>query len=122
MSFEDFIKAKNFKDRNSVSFCQLQIGELCKSVSVDLKQKFNNVRWKDWIFVRNFMAHNYEDFSLKRIWKLSKIDVPNLFKETTEILADLDRPDPPHDPIPPDKKEKDNFKKETAKEETTPIT
>jgi len=91
VSFDDFIKDDNFEKRNSCAFCLIQIGELSKTLNDDFKSKYSKVKWKDWVFIRNYIAHNYEEFSMDRVWRISRENIPKLLKYTQEILSDINK-------------------------------
>ena len=89
ISLDDFMKDDNFKKRNSCAFALIQIGELSKNLEDDFKSKYSGVKWKDWTSIGDFIANNYEEFSLDRVWKNSKDNIPKLLKYAQEILADI---------------------------------
>ncbi len=43
--------------QNACCMCILQIGELCKMLSEELKIKENIVPWKEWCGIRDVFAH-----------------------------------------------------------------
>ncbi|MCL2574305.1 MAG: DUF86 domain-containing protein [Defluviitaleaceae bacterium] len=90
ITFNDFVKSENFRDRNSASFALLQIGELCKVLGDEVKASYADTKWKDWVFIRNFIAHNYDDFSIKRVWKVCEKDIPSILADVDRIINELD--------------------------------
>lgn len=90
LNFEQFMLPENYKDRNSCAFGALQIGELSKKISQEIKENYPAVKWKNWTDIRNFMAHNYEGFDLNRAWGLYKHKIPELNKLTEKVLEDIE--------------------------------
>lgn len=44
---------------NACCMCILQIGELCKNISYDIREKESDVEWKAWCGIRDVFAHQY---------------------------------------------------------------
>ncbi|MCL2235841.1 MAG: DUF86 domain-containing protein [Defluviitaleaceae bacterium] len=66
----------------------LQIGELSKRLSEDLKEEYSQVPWKDMRDARNFLAHEYESLKMNLLWMVVKESVPKLKEQLINILKD----------------------------------
>ena len=86
--YEDFILPQKYEKRNSCLFALLQIGELAKKLSDEVKSHHGDVIWKNWSGVRNTIAHNYEGFDMRRAWKLCTKHSPELANAVGEILEE----------------------------------
>ena len=86
IQYDDFMLPEKYERRNSCSFALLQIGELAKKLSEDLKLQYNDVTWKNWSGVRNTIAHDYEGLDMKRAWNLCSKHSPVLAESIKEIL------------------------------------
>ena len=77
--------------RNAVCMPILQIGELCKLISSDLRETKPDVDWSGWCGVRDIMAHQYTNFDYKKTWKIIKNDIPVLKEKLSKISLEFDR-------------------------------
>ena len=76
-SFEVFDMDADFQ--RSVSFCILQIGELCNGLSKEFQAETSDrTPWKLIIGMRNLVAHHYGSMSRDVIWETVKSDIPAL--------------------------------------------
>ena len=76
-SFEAFDSDADYQ--RSVSFCILQIGELCGGVSVVFgKATAVRIHWGASNGMRNLVAHSYGSMSRDIIWETAVTDIPVL--------------------------------------------
>ncbi|MCD8324186.1 MAG: DUF86 domain-containing protein [Clostridiales bacterium] len=76
-SFESFDKDADYQ--RSVSFCILQIGELCGGLSDEFRTATaGSMPWKAIRGMRNLVAHNYGNMSREIIWETTVHDIPLL--------------------------------------------
>lgn len=85
-SFEKFRTVSVF--HNSCCMCILQIGELCKVISEELKEKEPDIPWKEWCGIRDIFAHQYSNIDYESAWGTIQDDVPYL-KAKVEKLLDM---------------------------------
>lgn len=85
--FEKFCTVSVFQ--NSCCMCVLQIGELCKLISTDLREKFNSVPWKEWCGIRDIFAHQYSNLDYKSAWDTIQDDMPKLKASVSDILSQI---------------------------------
>ena len=71
---------------NACCMCILQIGELCKNISYDIREKESDVEWKAWCGIRDVFAHQYANIDYKITWDTIQEDVPLLKAKIEEIL------------------------------------
>lgn len=83
-TLEEF--TNNFTFRNACSMCILQIGELCKNISDELKDSNNEVQWKAWCGIRDIFAHQYSNMDYEIAWGTIETDVPVLKKCCEKII------------------------------------
>jgi len=62
------------------------IGEACKLVSEELKEKYTQIAWRDATDMRNFLIHAYFGIDYKIIWQTVIKELPLLKREIEKIL------------------------------------
>jgi uncharacterized protein with HEPN domain len=62
------------------------IGEASKKVSLNTKQTYSKIPWKEISGLRDKLVHDYIGIDVKVIWKTIKEDIPTLEKLIGEIL------------------------------------
>lgn len=58
--------------------CILQIGELCKAVSDEMRTEETAVPWKEWCGIRDIFAHQYSNLDIQSAWDTIQNDVLKL--------------------------------------------
>ena len=66
--------------------CILQIGELTKSLSEHITNKYSDMPWKQIKGMRDIAAHGYEDFDIDILWQTLKSDLPALYEYCNKII------------------------------------
>ena len=69
-----------------VCFNVLQIGELVKGISDEIKNKYNIIPWKQIAGVRDRIVHGYDSISFLLIWTIVQDDIDDLKKNLEKIL------------------------------------
>ena len=92
LDFEKF--AASHIARNSISMCILQIGELARKLSDDIKKKYTEIPWQSAISMRNRAAHGYYTMDIATIWNTACIDAPILKSYCEKILEEIDNERP----------------------------
>lgn len=64
----------------------LQIGELCKVLSEELRMQVKAVPWKEWCGIRDIFAHQYSNLDCQSAWDTIQQDLPELKTEIDKIL------------------------------------
>ena len=83
-SFSKFKSMSVFQ--NACCMCILQIGELCKVVSDELRKEEPGIPWKAWCGIRDVFAHQYSNVDYQSAWDTIKIDLPELEQEVKRLL------------------------------------
>ena len=82
--YDKFLHISVFQ--NACCMCILQIGELCKVVSEELREQETVVPWKEWCGIRDVFAHQYSNLDHQSAWDTIQNDLPELKKEIERIL------------------------------------
>lgn len=72
--------------QNACCMCVLQIGELCKLLSMELRNKEKDIPWKDWCGIRDIFAHQYSNLDFQSTWATIQTDLPELAREVRRML------------------------------------
>lgn len=83
-SYDKF--ANNSVFQNACCMCILQIGELCKIISDELRAQTKNIPWKEWCGIRDIFAHQYSNLDFQSAWSTIQNDLPELKEEIERIL------------------------------------
>ena len=66
---------------------QLQIiGEAARSMSVQTKEKYSEINWRDIIDFRNLLVHEYFRVDLQIVWQILEQEIPILKLQIDKIL------------------------------------
>lgn len=76
--------------QNACCMCILQIGELCKVISEELRAEENAIPWRQWCGVRDIFAHQYSNLDVASAWDTIQIDLPKLREQVKRILNTKD--------------------------------
>lgn len=72
---------------NACCMCILQIGELCKVVSDELRNEEPVIPWKAWCGIRDVFAHQYSNLDFQSAWDTIHEDLPELKQNVERILS-----------------------------------
>jgi uncharacterized protein with HEPN domain len=64
----------------------LNIGELVKALSDEIKSNNPAVSWRQIAGLRDLAAHKYHSLNMERIWITAKEDLPSLRQEIIRII------------------------------------
>ncbi len=78
-----FVENSVFK--NACCMCILQIGELCKLISCELRNQEKAVPWRAWCGIRDVFAHQYDNLDYQSAWDTIQNDLPLLKAEIERI-------------------------------------
>ncbi len=90
-SFEEFKTSSVYQ--NACCMCILQIGELCKLLSMEFRSAEPGVPWRRWCGIRDIMAHQYEELDVEIAWDTIQEDIPVLSDRVNGILEKLNTED-----------------------------
>jgi len=65
------------------------IGEGVINLDEDFRNKYPEIPWKRVAGLRDVLIHEYFGVSLKRVWRVIKIDLVNLKSQISMILEEL---------------------------------
>ncbi|MDR0778912.1 MAG: DUF86 domain-containing protein [Methanomassiliicoccaceae archaeon] len=74
--------------QRSCAFNLLQIGEIVKSLSPDIKKRYENVNWRGISGFRDIIAHNYGNVQQDALWVTITEKIPELRKVCEEIISE----------------------------------
>lgn len=72
--------------QNACCMCILQIGELCKVLSEELRTQEKSVPWKEWCGIRDIFAHQYSNLDYESAWGTIQYDLPEMKTAIDKIL------------------------------------
>ena len=82
--YNNFLRNSVFQ--NACCMCILQIGELCKVISEELRIQEKSVPWKEWCGIRDIFAHQYSNLDCQSAWITIQHDLPELKTKIDGIL------------------------------------
>jgi uncharacterized protein with HEPN domain len=89
VSYDEFISNKLLQDG---VIRQLEVmGEAARNLSEDLRCEYPQIPWRQMIGLRNRMIHAYFNVNLQIIWEIIQGDLPDLKRETKQILDNISR-------------------------------
>jgi uncharacterized protein with HEPN domain len=87
-SFEIF--KEDYDYQSSCAMYILQIGESANRLSTSLKDKHNDIPWRDIIGMRNIFAHDYENIDVEKIWETLWDDIRFLHESCFKIVLEAE--------------------------------
>jgi len=84
MSFDEFTKREEIKRATAMTL--INIGELIKIASKELKDSAPHIPWNEIMATRNIAAHGYHALKLGLIWTTVKEDVPQLKLDIQNLI------------------------------------
>ena len=82
-----FIKNKDVREAN-IRRIEI-IGEAVKNISKSLKDKHQEIKWKEIAGTRDKMIHHYFGVDLNIVWDIIKINLPDLKNKILKIKKEL---------------------------------
>ena len=86
VTIERFYEDDDIKE--IICFNVLQIGELVKTLSLELTSKYNKIPWKDIKGMRDRVAHGYGTINLGIVWKTATENIKPLREYCEQIIEE----------------------------------
>lgn len=84
----EFLKSKQLQD--SVIRRIEIIGEAIKNIPNDIKEKYNQIPWKEITGMRDILIHQYFGVDLDLTWQVIDKDLPRLKRQISDISKKID--------------------------------
>lgn len=81
---EEFLQDEFTK--HAVGMAAINIGELTKHLSAELRQEYPEIAWKKSVGFRDIVAHKYETLNMKDVYKTVTEDFPEMKSQIEKIL------------------------------------
>jgi len=65
------------------------IGEAIKSIPNDIKEKYNDIPWRNIVGMRDILIHQYFGVDLDLTWRVIKKNIPELKKQILLVKTDF---------------------------------
>lgn len=88
--FNEKIFLADDKTQRAVCMTLINIGELAKKLTDDIKQVQTDILWHKIIGFRNIVAHEYETVEMDRVWETASIHIPILEEQIKRLLESED--------------------------------
>lgn len=82
---------KNEMMKRAVCMTVINIGELVKNLSDDLRKEYSHIPWKFIAGFRDVAAHKYQTLKMKDVYKTVKEDFPELRDNIGKITAEFSK-------------------------------
>lgn len=83
-SLEDFLEDEKLK--RAISMTIINIGELIKNVTDEMRDNHKEVPWKAAAGMRDITAHKYQTLRMEDVYNSAKEDLPSLKSQIQVIL------------------------------------
>ena len=88
ISFEEFAWDENRV--KAVLYDLSVIGEACRNIPDEIREKSPEIEWGKIVGLRHFIAHVYWAIKLVKIWDIVQHDVPILRQQIEDLLEKLE--------------------------------
>ncbi|MBQ9487770.1 MAG: DUF86 domain-containing protein [Selenomonadaceae bacterium] len=86
MNLEEFLNDE--KTKRAVGMTAINIGELTKNLSDEIRKNYQHISWKDAARFRDVVAHKYETLDMEDVFKTVTEDFPKMKMQIEQILSD----------------------------------
>ena len=81
---EDFLKDEIIK--RACGMALINIGELVKNLSTEIRQTNTDIPWKAMTGMRDVTAHKYQTLNMLDVWRTIEEDIPQVKKQILKII------------------------------------
>jgi uncharacterized protein with HEPN domain len=78
---------KDERTKRAIAMSLINIGELIKLLSADMRLQNEQIPWKDIAGLRDVTAHGYKTLRMNDIWDTAVNEMPQLKKDIEAILS-----------------------------------
>jgi len=87
MNFESFVNDK--EKIYATIYCLQVIGEAVKNIPEEIKEKYQEIPWRNVVGMRDRLIHGYFTVDFERVWETVKRDLPPLKEAINKILKEM---------------------------------
>ena len=96
-SIEEYLSELNYNKENFLSNRRMQklmiyeiimIGEAAAKISIETKNNYQDINWREISDMRNFLIHEYYEVSNNIIWETANKDIPKLKENIYSIKTE----------------------------------
>lgn len=89
-AYDDEAFAKNQEAIDAMAYRLAMVGEHCKRLPDDLKERHPDLPWREMAGMRNIVSHAYEKIDPSIVWSAATVDVPQIEKMIREELTRIE--------------------------------
>jgi uncharacterized protein with HEPN domain len=78
--------AINEEKQSAILYQVIVVGEAVKRLSVEFRNQYPEVPWKDIAGMRDILTHQYDRINLNTLWDVIQIDIPELLTLIEPLL------------------------------------
>lgn len=78
------------KTKRAVAMTLINVGELVKNLTLELRQSYPSIPWKSISGMRDLAAHKYQTLNMGDVWVTITNDIPEL-KDQLELILHMFR-------------------------------
>jgi uncharacterized protein with HEPN domain len=87
-TFEEFARDENRV--KAVLYDLSVIGEACRNIPDEIREKAPEIEWGKIVGLRHFIAHVYWAIKLAKIWDIVRQDIPKLHRQIDLLIRELE--------------------------------